>query len=306
MRNSVVFPVFACCKYVCKLTWLIIVRRLSTISNEAAPTHPIQLGCTTRSTSSERQMSGPAGSAGTCPPPATRSNWPGCWTERRPWLTCRTSVVDTIKAMSRHSNNTVFVWMVGGRRLSFIGYRWSKYSKNGCQKFKTIITFINYTSLWFTIHSWIQLANFLFWDLLDLFICKTHWTKMWVSNRLCLLYSIDDSFRQRFQGPRIQILYLKIFSRHEIECVINQIIKFKVPQLIKIHSSVARQHRKNVLKCLPLFYEMLNLNALCHSHGTTKPRVLSVPKSVANAASRGSSFEIKLRICSFRFLCFLF
>lgn len=90
--------------------WLPIGRRLVTISRKAPPTHPIQLGCTTRSTSSERQMSGPARSAGTCPPPVTRSNWPRCWTGRRPWLTCRTSVVDTIKVVSQHSNSTHFLY----------------------------------------------------------------------------------------------------------------------------------------------------------------------------------------------------
>lgn len=58
-------------------------------------THPIQSGCTTRSISSARRRSGPAVSAGTSPPPATRSNWPGCWTGRKPRLTCTLSREDT-------------------------------------------------------------------------------------------------------------------------------------------------------------------------------------------------------------------
>ena len=59
------------------------------------PTHPSQSGCTTRSTSSERRRSGPAGSADTCPPPAARSNLPECWTGRTPQLTCMPSGGDT-------------------------------------------------------------------------------------------------------------------------------------------------------------------------------------------------------------------
>lgn len=60
-------------------------------------TYPIQSECTTRSISSERRRSGPAGSADTCPPPATRSNWPGCWTGRKPRPTCTLPGEDTTK-----------------------------------------------------------------------------------------------------------------------------------------------------------------------------------------------------------------
>lgn len=66
-------------------------------------TYPIQSGCTTRSISSARQRSGPAESADTSPPPATRSNWPGCWTGRKPRLTCTLSREDT-----------TMVWTTGG------------------------------------------------------------------------------------------------------------------------------------------------------------------------------------------------
>lgn len=54
-------------------------------------TYPIQSKCTTRSISFEIQMSGPGGSADTCPPLATRSNLQGCWTGRKPRPTCMLS-----------------------------------------------------------------------------------------------------------------------------------------------------------------------------------------------------------------------
>lgn len=55
-------------------------------------THPSQWLCTTRSISSGRQRWEQAASAGTCPLPAARSSWPGCWTGRRPQLIYRKSV----------------------------------------------------------------------------------------------------------------------------------------------------------------------------------------------------------------------
>lgn len=67
------------------LWWVCRLRMISSV----ALTHPIQSKCTTRSISSARQKWGPAGSADTCPPPVTRSNWPRCWTGRKPQLTYR-------------------------------------------------------------------------------------------------------------------------------------------------------------------------------------------------------------------------
>lgn len=61
--------------------------------------HPIQSKCTTRSTSSGTRTSRRAESAGTCPPPATRNNLPGCWTGRKPRLTYRLSAGDTSQSL---------------------------------------------------------------------------------------------------------------------------------------------------------------------------------------------------------------
>lgn len=70
-------------------------RRASDAFSSVTCAHPIQSGCTTRSTSSGTRRSRRAGSAGTCPPPATRNNLPGCWTGRKPRLTYRLSAGGT-------------------------------------------------------------------------------------------------------------------------------------------------------------------------------------------------------------------
>lgn len=81
-------------------------------TSAVVPTHPTQSGCTTRSISAERRRSGPAGSADTCPPPAARSNWPGCWTGRKPRLTCTPSREDTTKQSDLTASRFRSRWLV--------------------------------------------------------------------------------------------------------------------------------------------------------------------------------------------------
>lgn len=81
------------------LSWHCVSDAFSRVTYSDGHAHPIQSKCTTRSTSSGTRMSRRAESAGTCPPPATRNNLPGCWTGRKPRLTYRLSAGDTSQSL---------------------------------------------------------------------------------------------------------------------------------------------------------------------------------------------------------------
>lgn len=81
------------------LSWHCVSDAFSRVTYSDGHAHPIQSKCTTRSTSSGTRTSRRAESAGTCPPPATRNNLPGCWTGRKPRLTYRLSAGDTSQSL---------------------------------------------------------------------------------------------------------------------------------------------------------------------------------------------------------------